>query len=279
MRIPPTISKEVVFIGIVPPDGIGLYYRGTGFIVGIDAKSEEYPDSHGGIFHYLVTARHVIESIKGLSAAVRINLKSGGSSTYHTDYSEWHFHSDPAVDVAVASLRIPKEIDIAYHPEVGIVDESMIAAREIGPGDDIIVIGMFGMMTGRNRNLPIIRTGTIAMMPDEPVNTRMGETMAFLIEARSISGLSGSPVYYLPLFTAEEGRIPLLGLIHGHFDVQQSETNDVIKEDLFAEGSMNVGIAIVTPGYRLLELLNSEILVQNRNYGLRAYYNHDSAQL
>ena len=63
-------------------------------------------------------------------------------------------------------------------------------------------------MTGRDRNFPIVRTGHIAMMPDEKIpKVKIGDwegnADAYLIESRSIGGWSGSPVfvrgtYYVP---------------------------------------------------------------------------------
>jgi hypothetical protein len=56
-------------------------------------------------------------------------------------------------------------------------------------------------MTGRKRNIPIVRTGNISMIPSEKVpgiQIRRGESVeseVYLIEARSVGGLSGSPVF------------------------------------------------------------------------------------
>ena len=44
-------------------------------------------------------------------------------------------------------------------------------------------------------NLPIVRLGAIAAMPGEYIKTDWGCLRAYLIEARSIGGLSGSPVF------------------------------------------------------------------------------------
>jgi hypothetical protein len=48
---------------------------------------------------------------------------------------------------------------------------------------------------GRQRNIPIVRIGNVASMPHEPVATKnRGAIEAYLVEARSVGGLSGSPV-------------------------------------------------------------------------------------
>ena len=95
------------------------------------------------------------------------------------------------------------------------------------------------------------------MIPDEPVPTKMGMTEAYLIEARSIGGLSGSPA-----FVYKRNRFYLLGLMHGHWDIPPENKNDFVDMDSF--GSVNMGIAIVVPAKKILEVLNQPKLVELR---------------
>jgi hypothetical protein len=101
---------------------------------------------------------------------------------------------------------------------------------------------------------------------------------AYLIESRSIGGLSGSPVYVrrtlgLPhpqtdpdgrremLFGA--GRFFLLGLAHGHWDIKESELNKfTYVQD--AKRGVNMGIAIVVPASKIIETLDHPRLVAIR---------------
>jgi hypothetical protein len=69
----------------------------------------------------------------------------------------------------------------------------------IGIGDAVFITGLFSHHPGKARNLRVIRVGNIAAMPDEPVKTQRGEMEAYLIEARSLGGLSGSPVFVRPV--------------------------------------------------------------------------------
>jgi hypothetical protein len=48
---------------------------------------------------------------------------------------------------------------------------------------------------GRQKNSPTARFGNIAQMPNEPVIIKRFEQECFLVEARSIGGYSGSPVF------------------------------------------------------------------------------------
>jgi hypothetical protein len=74
----------------------------------------------------------------------------------------------------------------------------------VGPGDEVYFMGRFIAHDGKQRNTPIVRFGSIAMMPREPVHQtqRAFDQESFLIEARSLSGFSGSPVMlYIPPFS------------------------------------------------------------------------------
>jgi hypothetical protein len=112
-------------------------------------------------------------------------------------------------------------------------------------------------------------------MRGEPVVNRDGHRMdAYLAEARSIGGLSGSPVF-LDLYTAKTVKQPtggfmaaadaypspsrfrLLGLVHGHFDWNDIEpSNDATTLDRSqSKLGINMGIAIIIPAEKIVETL------------------------
>ena len=80
--------------------------------------------------------------------------------------------------------------------------QEVITNQWIGLGDDIFVTGLFTARTGNNRNIPIVRTGIISSMPDEPIRDGEFECNAYLAELRSIGGISGSPVFVISTETA-----------------------------------------------------------------------------
>jgi len=127
-----------------------------------------------------------------------------------------------------------------------------------------VITGLFSRLAGTKQNVPIVRTGNLAMMPGEKVPTTFGEIDAYLIEARSIGGLSGSPVFVrethsIAIQRENIGTVPLtgigahflLGVIHGHWDLPPGAAIDATAD----QGSINMGIAIVTPATMLLEVL------------------------
>jgi hypothetical protein len=94
------------------------------------------------------------------------------------------------------------------------------------------------------------------MIPDERIPIKIfGDMEAYLIEARSIGGLSGSPVFTLAR-TSEQVTILLMGLMHGHWAVDSETIIDEVSQDAGTKAGVNVGIAIVTPASKIMEIIN-----------------------
>jgi len=101
--------------------------------------------------------------------------------------------------------------------------------------------------------------------------------LAYLVEMRSLGGLSGSPVYVMtpPKFAKSNGedwhldqQLRLLGLIRGHW-TYDPEATAVDFEKSEAE-MLHSGIAIVTPVDDVLKLLDREDLREDRVRRARA---------
>ena len=101
----------------------------------------------------------------------------------------------------------------------------------LGPGDEVFLVGRFINSEGKQRNIPTLRFGNISQMPIEPIEqTRVsGKRLqeSFLVEARAISGYSGSPVFtmLMKLYSRQGGSGPtdppadvirLLGVVWGY---------------------------------------------------------------
>ena len=138
----------------------------------------------------------------------------------------------------------------------------------IGIGDEVFLPGLFRFHHGTNKNIPVIRVGNIAAMPEEPVQTANGKIEAYLIESRSIGGLSGSPVFvYLGNWRLIDNEwrqasgftFTLLGLVHGHWDTDEADI-DVFIQDTNRQRSVNMGMAIVVPVEKILETIKQPML-------------------
>jgi hypothetical protein len=236
-------------------------------------------EDHGTRFAYSVTARHVVDFVRERSddqrVTFRVNRNNGGIEYVDTSVDDWRFHSDPAVDIAVLP-GIPHDhdeggLDIRSWSLEAAATDAEIARNQIGPGDEVFITGLFANHYGQDRNIPIVRIGNIAAMPEERVKTALGATEAYLIEARSIGGLSGSPAFAHLGMTrmidgkrmhapSNEGVCFLLGLVHGHYDV---EINDV-KTAALTDERINMGIAIVIPVQKIIDVVRNEEFAEMR---------------
>jgi hypothetical protein len=267
MNIPDEVRKSVAFACYRDHKG-EIRYGGTVFFV-IDIVSDS------GGYATTVTAKHVVVEIERDSidrmVLLRVNRLDGDIDSIEIATADWKFHPSTveSVDVAVYDWTPDSSIyDVMQTPISMAVLPEIITTGIVGLGDEIFIVGLFINHRGKKRNLPIIRLGNIAMLPDkdEQIATRrFGDMEGFLIESRSIGGLSGSPVFdYKDHFELErEGsQIKLqqrrkffwLGLIHGHYDIEPNE--DALVEDIPKREIVNMGIAIVVPAYKILETIN-----------------------
>jgi hypothetical protein len=270
VQIPGSVRNCVVFLYYDRNDGRGPRPAGTAFFV----RAGE------GACHilsdFIVTARHVIDAIKNQGCdevIIRANLQSGGSDFIRTEIGHWHPHSDPDVDVSVfyAPLLAGSDIFAEPIPTSNMLTRENLRELNVRFGEDVFLTGLFRQHLGKRHMVPVIRTGSLASDPDPELEERIPlredgreyEIDGYLIETKSIGGLSGSPVFFEPgthrwLITSE-GPNPTklvamavpesywLGLIHGHWDVRSS-----IGED------MNTGMAIVVPAEKVIEVLGQD---------------------
>lgn len=283
MRVPDEILKCVVFIGKKTPAG-DIHYGGTGFLVLLRVVE----DGRTFYFNHLVTAKHVAEQISGDVFYLRMNGKNNEAATDVPLNWEpnreviWYEHpTDPiAADVAITPIQVQPVHDAMAIPDQMIVSDEKRKELGIGVGDEVFAVGLFSYLKGKSRSVPIVRVGNIAMFPNEQVRveTKAGKTVkvdGFLIEARSISALSGSPV--LARRTAEihglfkwgtnqtepvgatAATLYLIGLVCAHWDIKPSE----IAEAEPIKG-VNVGLAVVIPAQKIIDILHGSELTAMR---------------
>ena len=244
------------------------------------------------MFTYLVTAKHVADKAKSNRLFLRLNGRDGGIVFFRMPEGDhWFRHPEnpKEVDVAVIPWWPPPEVVTFRTMKANdwCVSDRIIEKKKIGPGDEVFAVGLFTKMTGRDRNFPIVRTGHIAMMPDEKIpKVKIGDwegnADAYLIESRSIGGWSGSPVfvrgtYYVPFQPlgggenneAHEvmygvGHPYLLGLVHGHWLIRSDTINDVDLKTTSDPKEWNLGLTVVIPAHKIMEVLNQPRLAQMR---------------
>jgi hypothetical protein len=271
MRVPETVRKCVFFIGFRDLDG-SILYGGTAFIVTVPGSSDS------SSFGYVVTAKHVVEAAEDKPFVLRANLRKGDSVVLEATAQHWAVHDDPTVDVAVAPLVFndPLDLDILAIPVSTFLTEEIIAEQRIGTGDQVFITGLFNRAVGASRNMPIVRMGTIALMPAEKIPHAGALIDAYLIEHHSIGGLSGSPAFVSetaiipfaytdkkktrePLVIFAPGQTFFMGLVRGHWE---TPPNPILGQN---EG-MNLGISVVVPAQKIRDILFSEEQIALRKH-------------
>jgi hypothetical protein len=278
MRVYSKVTKCVVYLGWIDDAG-RFHIAGTGFFVMVP-----YSETRG--FLHVVTAQHVVRRIleKSDNVYARINRHGDGHIIGVVHRDRWKYHPDATrfVDVAVCTCHIPEDaaadISAVLLPEE-FANEATIASEHIGAGEEVFIAGYFSYFPGQRKNIPIVRVGNIAAMPDELLETKNRVKMAgYLIEARSIGGLSGSPVFvHMPALRVIDGEVTqntgkihyLLGLMHGHYDLKETSLADAAGEDGAEMDAtnperLNVGIGIVVPAKDIEETLMQDELVEAR---------------
>ncbi len=271
-RIPDGALSQIVYLypSVVDAEN-GSKTGGSGFFVTV--PSLVIPGR--GIL-YAVTNAHVVE--RG-NTVVRLNTKDGKFDTFDFTDNDWILHHDKD-DVAICGMPL---LNPDLHTFAEIAPETFlkrdeIAAYNIGPGDDAFVVGRFVNSQGKLRNIPSVRFGNIAQMPIEPIEQDrvfgMFQQESFLLEARSISSYSGSPVFLILhalQSRQQEGlRLPtdvfrLLGIQWGYIQdwepVRDSAGRPV---GTGLNVKLNTGMMGVVPAWKLTELLMRDDLVAAR---------------
>lgn len=267
MEFPEELRKCVAFAGYYDVNKKEHVY-GTVFFVSCVTEESSYC--------YAVTARHIIDDIrKGVvngkqikkgKVCLRLNFNDGKARWRSMNVNKWLNHPDKMqyIDVAVCRFDLTEEdYDHVPFPFPNMDFERFSSTYTLPPdrwfsiGAEIAMPGLFWRHSGEHKALPIVRVGNIAAMADarEPVWTKFRHMEAYLIEARSTSGISGSPVF---IRNEESGHRPreqpyatywFAGLVHGHYDEKDAFGNDI-----------NIGIAVVVPRLKVVEALKQPMM-------------------
>ena len=280
VRVPDFMLKCVGFVGeVTHRDSSGRPQgdlHATGFFVSVDTYDPEFLLAPAV---YFITAKHVVDDLAGRKIYFLVNNQSGGTITIENALADqWWFHpNDKSADVAVVQVWPQPTADIITVAIQQLATEQLIEKMDIGIGDAVYSTGLFTPAPGTARNVPIVRVGNIAMMPGEQIQTELGFADVYLVEARSLGGVSGAPVFVRPTidfkvtdvrgkqrnaFAAGLGFM-LIGLMHGHWDIRESEMNKAFFDHDRKRG-VNMGIAMVVPANKILETIYQPELLTMR---------------
>jgi hypothetical protein len=248
----------------------GLGWGGSGFLLGFPGT----PDA-AKVHLYAVTNDHV-----RLTCPV---IRYGDGEPVDGDADDWIPHPD-GDDLAIKPLGFLPARGWAYVDAGLILTDLQVITWQIGPGDDCLMVGRFIAGDGQQRTQPVVRFGNLSALPEAVYQPLRGfDQWSFLVEMRSLSGFSGSPVF---LYFVKPGvmsmLIParpdtvigersimdkrwLLGVDWGHLPT----TEDILDKNRkpLPDGwklSVNSGMACVVPAWKLRDILQMEELVSSR---------------
>lgn len=239
---------------------------GTGFFVRFTH------DNATESIQYLVTNIHVAQAT---DRTIRIVTTSGEVEFHQIRGSDWvnHPNSDD-----IAAVILPSK----PHWRISAIDWASLAVTRprmtelnVGVGDEVFMLGRFISQGGAQLQAPLARFGNVAMMPGPLVEDGRGlKVEAFLVEMRSLSGFSGSPVFIyigagtyrgngtmMPFYSEMIG---LIGIDTGHKTTVAKVYGGPDENKTELKVRLNTGLAVVAPAWKIEELLFSEALRSQR---------------
>jgi S1-C subfamily serine protease len=169
--------------------GAGKPVSGTVFILG-------QPIGTNGYGYVLVTAKHVLDDIKGASGTLILRKRSGEAFERFNHeiplrtngVGRWVTH--PEADVAVMRVGLPPDIDLQLISTDLFATDQILTEYEIGPGQELLVLGFPLGLEANAAGFPILRSGRIASYPLVPTS----KSKTFLMDFQVFPGNSGGPV-------------------------------------------------------------------------------------
>jgi hypothetical protein len=270
---------------------------GTGFFV---IRSSKLPSGYPHL--YAVTNWHV--AVDSGASIIRVNTHDGKSRPIEYDPGEWTYPQD-GDDLAI--IDVTEKLDPGNDQMIGLYEDMFVTEKEfetfsIGLGEDTFMCGLFASHHGGDRNVPVVRFGNLSMLANSaaPVELETGAKLpCHLVDTRSRSGFSGSPVFIFRGIASDLGYIPygwerkhikggidspylaeltrpettfwgLLGIHCGQFwdpiEVRKARTKERLGDPIAEGDTLEVqsGMTIVIPAARILRLLESEDLEMAR---------------
>ncbi|GLK56333.1 hypothetical protein JOD31_002369 [Methylopila capsulata] len=283
-KIPASYLNCTVYLYKSTEDAeIGKAEGGTGFFA-------FYPidDSNKG-YTCIVSNWHV--AVRDGFSVARINSPDGGSDIIDLDPSEWYFQ--PGIDVAVAIYRHDHLRHKGSFVRPGdFITKEIITREEIGPGEDVFLIGRFVDHDGGKVNKPSVRFGNISMMHSKLINPTDKFSDMLCVDLRCRGGYSGSPVFVYrtpgfdltqpPAKNLEQSFIMLDGVILlmmlGMLTSQFQETSEIrkgIKATQDQSEPPNVpekdhvkilsGMSLVTPSWDIERVIAAAVIQHHRS--------------
>lgn len=251
----PTVLMRSTFKVQGPAGKAGEESIGTVFILaepdGADPKVSHF---------VLVTAAHVLENVQGEKATLFLRWEKDGAveklpyeiAIRAGEKPLWVRH--PTADVAAMRVALPAMADLRLASTLLLATDALLQQHQIGPGEELIVLGYPRGAEANEAGFPILRSGRIASYPLTP----MAKTGTFLLDFQVFPGNSGGPVflYSRNRFQDEQNRPVtvqcMLGLVSREVQiVERTKTADGEKTTM-----QPLGIGVVVHASFIREVLD-----------------------
>lgn len=275
----------VVFIGTPAADSSGgIFCLGTAFLL-----------THEGA-RYLVTVQHIAAWLGDNPFLIRLNRSDGTADNVSIDplaeNTRWHTKADdPDLDLAV--MPFDCNLKAAGYDCLFLTTDFVgeragkVCAKNIGLGDSCCTVGLFQLVAGEKRNLPVVHRGSVALIAGEqriPVEDWLARGQGkvryvdcHLVETQCLKGLGRSPVFAhgsfdlmdLPVIGTDNKMgvgvsckdVSLFGIWQGSWDAPLGSVLGV--EDV-SGARVPVGMGVVVPAVKLIELLEVDEMKEQR---------------
>jgi hypothetical protein len=172
----------------------------------------------------------------------------------------WAFPDDDTVDLAATQFPLSNtKYDFMTIPINLFVTQEMIQKNEVVEGDPVIFTGLFIQYAGIISLEPVVRSGAIAMLPQNLIQTTLHKLgHVYLAEAHAFGGNSGSPMFVdVNKFKNSFGfDYKFLGVVTG--EIQETEDLTLnVTTTYKGSVSANSNVSVIVPVFEVNNLLMS----------------------
>lgn len=264
MIYPPEIKNCIAFLCI--QSGNKYLPIGTAFYV---AKVEGED-----IFTYLITCKHVVKSYadKNRKIYMRLNRTDKDNVAYIELSNDWMYHIDQCVDLAVLPWKQPVSAPpcslIAVGMQHVLLSDEILNEANFGlyEGWGVFFFGLFPQYMGIHHNFPIMRTGKIALIPNEPVYGEYGLSQYIFVECQVYPGNSGSPLF-MEFEYKGKSELHVLGLVSAFYP-DDKYSYKISNRTIGLQ--THTGISLAIPYNKIREVIFGDTLMKQRTDKVKA---------
>jgi hypothetical protein len=174
----------------------------------------------------------------------------------------WTTSKDDSIDLAVMPFYFDHaKYDHELIPMSIFVTEDDITNHRVVEGDPVLFAGLFIQSFNLVHTLePIVRTGSLALIPEGPLPFGLGNKPAkvYLADAHAFAGNSGSPMFVdVNRFTNVIGgpNLRLLGVTSDEV-YENSDLTVTVVSSISASIAGNSGVSVVMPAQQIAKILD-----------------------